>query len=213
MQSWFDRMLGRGYLGKPAGLTPPFDRLWDRADQAYKWSDKGTRSWSFAYHLVFGAATLSTALITSLSGRGEKPVIWSWLHADDLISVLSILATVLTALGAFGGFERKWRANRVTRTRLWALLTCIEHQPKDMTAEDVCEKLERILTDHDAGILSEKPPQAPAAKKPDATAAGAGANAAAGAGAGGAGAGGAGAAGGGVGGGGGAANAAPARRD
>jgi len=149
--------INRNALPKPAGMSPDVGRLWDRIDEAYRWSDTGARSWSTAYHLTFGIATLAATLVTALSGRTVTDSILWW-RVDTWISVLSVTAAVATALGGFGGFERKWHANRISRTKLWSLRTCIEHSPTNLSASDICTKLEQILTEHDGGIIKTETP-------------------------------------------------------
>lgn len=69
--------INRNVLPKPEGMSSDMGRLWDRIDEAYRWSDTGARWWSTAYHLMFGIATLAATLVTALSGRtASEPILW-----------------------------------------------------------------------------------------------------------------------------------------
>lgn len=142
--------LPRSILEKPATLQDPeLSRLWDRVEEAYHWHDGGSRSWSFLYNWCFGLATIASTLVTFLSGH--KVETDNWMYDGSLLGILSIVAAVLTAIGGFGGFERKWRANRIARSRLWLLLTEIETAKP--AASDLNVRLARIVEEEDAGVL------------------------------------------------------------
>jgi hypothetical protein len=140
----------RSVLEKPETVQDPeLSRLWDRIEEAYQWHDSGSRSWSFLYNSCFGLATVASTLVTFLSGH--KVEAGDWAFDGTLLGILSIVAAVLTAIGGFGGFERKWRANRTARSRLWLLLTEIE--TAKLTTPDLNARLSRIIEEEDAGVL------------------------------------------------------------
>jgi len=67
------------------------------------------------------------------------------------MAVLSLLAAILAILAARGGFERKWIANRLTRSKLDLLR--IEMLGEVHHPEGVKATLKRIVADHDIAIV------------------------------------------------------------
>ena len=68
-----------------------------------------------------------------------------------LSSVLTSMAAVLTSLAAAGGFERKWRSNRLSRSRVDCLLIDIEAETPDIP--DLAKQLKDIIIKHDQEIV------------------------------------------------------------
>jgi hypothetical protein len=110
----------------------------------------GQRWWSFAHHTTtFGAAILSVvvALVAPLK---DWPL--SFIGKDIFIVITSMIAAILAALSARGGFERKWIANRLTRSKLDILQIDLLDDRADASA--IKESLKRIVTEHDTAIVS-----------------------------------------------------------
>jgi hypothetical protein len=107
------------------------------------------RRWSFFHHsTTFGAVTLSLA-VAAIAPLPKWPE--GSIRKDILIAVLSFIAAILAAISARGGFERKWVANRLTRSRLDILHLDTLDGTADPSA--IKETLKRIVIDHDAAIV------------------------------------------------------------
>ena len=70
------------------------------------------------------------------------------------MAILSFVAAAFAAVAAKGGFERKWIANRITRSRLDVLRLDTLSEPEDPTA--IKDALKRIISEHDAAITGSK---------------------------------------------------------
>jgi hypothetical protein len=57
-------------------------------------------------------------------------------------------------MAAAGGFERKWRSNRLSRTRIDGLLMYIEEDSPNFA--DLTNQLKEIIVKHDMEIVGEK---------------------------------------------------------
>jgi Protein of unknown function (DUF4231) len=112
-----------------------------------KWANRGSKAWSFVYHLSFGLAAVLGVIVVVISGQ---KLLANGYH-DLLISILSGFAAVLTTIGGFGGFERKWRTNRRTRAAL-ELLRIDLSNPKSNIA-DIRNRFKTIIETHEAGIM------------------------------------------------------------
>jgi len=113
----------------------------------------GQRLWSFVHHMTaFGAVILSLSAAAISQAKDWTP---SGLERDTLIALVSLVAASLAALTAKGGFERKWIANRMTRSQLEILELDLLGDAVDPSA--IKETLKRIIAEHDAGITSSKP--------------------------------------------------------
>jgi hypothetical protein len=113
---------------------------------------KGQRQWSFVHHMTtFGSAILSLIVVAISQVKDWTPTI---LSRDILIAVISLLAAILATLAAKGGFERKWIANRMTRSKLDALHIDLLGGETDSTK--VKNELKRIIAEHDAAITGTK---------------------------------------------------------
>ncbi len=121
-------------------------------DKRLEWHLGGQRKWSFVHHsTTFGAAILSLIVATISQLKDWTPTLCD---RSTLIALLSLIAAVLAALSAMGGFERKWIANRMTRSKLDALkLDLLDEQADPRVAKDT---LKKIIADHDAAITGSK---------------------------------------------------------
>jgi len=118
--------------------------------EATKWHDwfqKGQKNWSVAHHVtVFGS------IICSISAGAFLQV-----KSVDLVgfaAVLTTIAAALTSLAAAGGFERKWRSNRLSRSRVDGLLIDIEADAPNIP--DLANQLKDIIAKHDQEIVKEE---------------------------------------------------------
>lgn len=123
----------------------------------WKLANRGSKAWSFVYHLSFGLAAVFGVIVAVISGDKS---LGSGNH-DLLISSLSGSAAVLTTIGGFGGFERKWRTNRRTRAALE--LIEIELSDSQSNVADIRKRLEAIIEAHETGIMDGDRPTAPLA--------------------------------------------------
>ena len=118
------------------------------------WFEKGQKSWSAAHHTtIFGSIICSVVAgallqITTAELKGYA-------------AVLTSLAAALTSLAAAGGFERKWKSNRLSRSRIDGLLIDIEAAKPDMS--NLADQLKDIIAKHDEEIVKS---EATAAKDP-----------------------------------------------
>jgi len=112
----------------------------------YEWHNKGTKAWSTAYNgCLIGAAVLS-----AIAAVIVKLTIWKT-YASDIASLCSAMAALCSTLVAGGGFSRKWRANRMARSKLSQLLIDVDNPTIDL--EGIRTSLKRIIQEEDEGIL------------------------------------------------------------
>ncbi|HEY0458035.1 MAG TPA: DUF4231 domain-containing protein [Pyrinomonadaceae bacterium] len=110
--------------------------------------EKGQRQWSFIHHAsTFGAVILSLVAAAISQAKDWKP---ETLSRDSIIAVVSLIAAILAALAAKGNFERKWKANRMTRSKLDALWL----DTLDVNADELKlrTELKRIINEHDITV-------------------------------------------------------------
>jgi len=112
---------------------------------------RGQRLWSFVHHFTtFGAAILCLIVATLSQQKDWEPTIFR-VSRNTLIATLSLIAGVLSALAARGGFERKWTANRLTRSKLYQLsLDMLGNVDSPLMFK---ETIKRIIAEHDAAIV------------------------------------------------------------
>ncbi|WP_445663588.1 hypothetical protein [Enterobacter soli] len=107
---------------------------------------RGQMFWSFAHHLsIFGSIICSVTSGVLLQINTQEYSV--------LASVLTTIAAALTAIATAGGFERKWRSNRLSRSKIDCLLIDIE--VSNVADKSLYEKLKKIIGDHDQEIVQE----------------------------------------------------------
>lgn len=115
--------------------------------EAIKWRDwfnRGQRNWSAAHHgAVFSSILCSVAAGAVLQMKDVDLI--------GLATVLTSVAAALTSLSASGGFERKWRSNRLSRSRVDSLLIDLEAESPDI--RDIANQLKDIIARHDLEIV------------------------------------------------------------
>jgi hypothetical protein len=108
------------------------------------WFEKGQRNWSAAhYTTIFGS------IICSVMAGALLQITTAELKGYS--AVLTSMAAALTSLAAAGGFERKWKSNRLSRSRIDGLLIDIEAAKPDMS--DLADQLKDIIAKHDEEIV------------------------------------------------------------
>ncbi|MGC3988581.1 MAG: hypothetical protein QM796_02630 [Chthoniobacteraceae bacterium] len=118
--------------------------------EATKWRNwfyKGQRNWSKVHHVtLFGSVGCSLAAGALL--QIDKT------HYAGLAAILTSMAAALTGIATSGGFERKWRSNRLSRSRVDTLLIDLNAEPPDLSAATA--DLKDIIIKHDIEIVGEK---------------------------------------------------------
>ena len=124
--------------------------------EAWRWSYRGQRLWSFATHgsticvIVFSA---TAAVLAKLDDSGWP--LSAWIHPTTAATVLSLLVTIISTVQAKLGFERKWVANRITHSALDLLKIDREFDTKPV---DVKTQLKDILKHHSDAITNAASP-------------------------------------------------------
>jgi hypothetical protein len=125
------------------------DRISKDVNKKYWHFNIGSKLWSLAHHgVLFGSAiaSASAAVIVQLQDFPNRVA----LTPTDLSTLLAAFAALLATTAAVGGFERKWRANRVSRTRMELLWERLEANVIDIN--EALDEYSCILNKHDAAI-------------------------------------------------------------
>jgi hypothetical protein len=116
-------------------------------ERAFANSFKGQKWWSFGNHgctVLIVAFSSTAALLAKFS-----PDLSSAVSNTTIAAVLSLAVTIISALQWKLGFERKWVANRMTRSALSQLRVDMM-MGKD--SEVLAEALKKIYSQHDGAI-------------------------------------------------------------
>src|SRR5580704_13366578 len=86
----------------------------------------GQRLWSIAHHTALFGAVLCSVVVAALlqSSPGNA----------GIATVFTSVAAALSGIAASGGFDRKWRSNRLSRSRLDGLLIDLDGDSPDLQA-------------------------------------------------------------------------------
>lgn len=95
--------------------------------------------------LVSIVASAAAAVIPRLQGFSDP------IYPKNLTSILAGLAAVLISLSTAGGFGKRWRACRLSRSKVRELKN--EHIGRDATRGDI-DRLNQIDEEHNAAITS-----------------------------------------------------------
>ena len=127
--------------------------LFAEANKYRQWFYKGQKYWSLAHHVsIYGSIICSVAAGAVLQFK---------FHNDSAIATtLTTIAAALTGIATAGGFERKWRSNRLSRSKIDCLLIDIETAGADF--KDLSTRLKAIIEKHDQEIIKESPESTPA---------------------------------------------------
>jgi hypothetical protein len=115
----------------------------------------GQRNWSVAHHFsVFGSIVCSIVAGALIQAEMKIPA-----------STLTATAAALTAIAAAGGFSRKWRSNRMSRSRVDGILLDLEADNSDVV--DLSGQLKAVILQHDQEVVTpdDSPPRADNAKE------------------------------------------------
>jgi hypothetical protein len=117
--------------------------------EASMWRDRfyeGQRSWSTAHHVSAFGSILCSVGAGALLQIAALPVGYA--------AVLTSFAAALSSIAAAGGFQRKWRSNRLSRSRVDALL--IDIAGEDPNIQELAKQLKEIISDHDREIVRDE---------------------------------------------------------
>lgn len=124
------------------------DTLKKEAHKWRAWYDKGQRTWSSLHHgALFGS------IICSLTAGALLQIDAAKRGAGA--AVLTSVAAALTGIATSGGFERKWRSNRLSRSRVDTLLIDLDGTSANLS--DLAAQLKEIISKHDVEIVGERP--------------------------------------------------------
>ncbi len=122
---------------------------------------EGQRNWSAAHHSsIYGSIVCSVVAGALLQIKGMDA---------GYAAVLTSIAAALSSAAAAGGFQRKWRSNRLSRSRVDGLLIDIEADGADLPR--LARQLKAIIAEHDREVVRDEgngsaaadPPPSPAA--------------------------------------------------
>ena len=117
----------------------------DEIDRSLKWSLKGQKWWSFAN---FGS-TILIVVFSSIAAVLTQTKSTFIPHTNDFATALSLAVAIISTIQSKLGFERKWVANRMTRSALQQLII------DEKTGGDPVEMIKTykaILSKHDQAI-------------------------------------------------------------
>jgi hypothetical protein len=103
------------------------------------------KRWSGVHHLsLFGS------IICSVIATAQIQIF----NHSDIASLLTAIAAVLTGIAASGGFERKWRSNRLSRSKGDCLLIDIMSENADLN--EIKRQYKLAIEKHDLEIVGDK---------------------------------------------------------
>jgi len=108
------------------------------------------RKWSAVHHFVLFGSIISSVLAGALIQ----------MERSEVAMILTTIAAVLTGIAASGGFERKWKSNRLSRSRADCLLLELDDEKADISV--VRQKLADAIEKHDYEVVDEKNGEHPA---------------------------------------------------
>lgn len=109
------------------------------------------KRWSAAHH-----ACLFGSILFSVSAGA---IIQVWETQTSLAAIFTSIAAVLTSIAASGGFERKWRSNRLSRSKGDLLLIDLEKEDADL--DKARKKFKSAIKKHDMDVLGDEPEKEP----------------------------------------------------
>ena len=101
--------------------------------------------WSAVHHSCLFGSIICSVVAGAVIQVGPE--------LSTFASVLTSIAAVLTGISASGGFERKWRSNRISRSKGDILLFDLDQENPDL--EKICETFKEILEKHDLEVVGE----------------------------------------------------------
>lgn len=120
----------------------------------FHWSSRGSKTWSCLHHATYALASvlsLIVAFILQLPGAdGGDP----GFDANLWGGVLALTAAILSTVSGNAGFERKWKANRLTRSKVNQLKIDLTEPAPDYAA--IRKTLKTIIGEHNRAILGQE---------------------------------------------------------
>ena len=101
--------------------------------------------WSGVHHVSLFGSIICSVFATAQIQIFENP---------NYASVLATMAAVLTGIATSGGFERKWRSNRLSRSRGDCFLVDIDSDDADLA--EVKKRYKEAIKKHDLEIVGDK---------------------------------------------------------
>ena len=103
------------------------------------------KMWSGVHHVsLFGS------IICSIFAGAQIQIY----NNPNIASILTAIAAVLTGIAASGGFERKWRSNRLSRSKADCLLIDLDNEDVDL--EKIKRTYKLAIEKHDLEIIGDK---------------------------------------------------------
>lgn len=110
-----------------------------------KWQSRyfqGQKAWSAVHHIsVFGSVVCSIAAGALIQADQYKIT----------ATTLTAIAAALTGMAAAGGFARKWRSNRMSRSRIDGILLDLEDDSCDV--RELAGQLKTVIYQHDLEVV------------------------------------------------------------
>jgi len=104
----------------------------------------GQRRWSAVHHVMLFGSIISSLLAGALIQ----------LEYTIAAMVCTTVAAVLTGIASSGGFERKWKSNRLSRSRADCLLLELDGENADLDA--IRKKFAVAIEKHDLEVIGDK---------------------------------------------------------
>jgi hypothetical protein len=120
--------------------------LKQEAEKWREWFHKGQRGWSVAHHTSTYGAIICSITAGGLLQLSPAPVGWA--------ALLTSCAAALSSIAAAGGFQRKWRSNRLSRSKVDGLLLDIEMDGASIP--DLARQLKEIIGEHDREVVKDE---------------------------------------------------------
>ena len=103
------------------------------------------KGWSGVHHASLFGSIVCSILAGAHIQLFENP---------NVASLLTAIAAVLTGIAASGGFERKWRSNRLSRSKADCLLIDMDSEEVDL--EKIKKTYKLAIEKHDLEIIGDK---------------------------------------------------------
>jgi hypothetical protein len=107
--------------------------------------NKAQKRWNGVHHLsLFGSIVCSIIAVAQIQ----------IFNHPDFASVLTAIAAALTGIASSGGFERKWRSNRLSRSKADCLLIDIDCE--DANLKEIRKQYKSAIEKHDLDIVGDR---------------------------------------------------------
>ena len=106
--------------------------------------ESAQKMWSFGHHVSLFGSIVCSILAGAQIQLSNNP---------NVASVLTAIAAALTGMAASGGFERKWRSNRLSRSKADCLLIDLDFENVDL--EEIKKTYKLAIEKHDLEIIGD----------------------------------------------------------